>query len=469
MRSVAEADASSTSQLAMANSEHDTIVAVATPPGRGGVGVVRLSGKHVSGIASALLGSKPEARRISFHHFRDADGTLIDSGLAIFFAAPASFTGEDVLELQCHGSPVVLDALIARILQLGARLAEPGEFSRRAFLNDKMDLVQAEAIADLINADSIQSARAALRSMQGEFSTSLHELTELLITARMHVEAAIDFPEEELDLMQDKVLLQRLEKAIAFCATIQRQANAGSALREGLHVVIAGQPNAGKSSLLNCLAGYEVAIVTDIPGTTRDVLRERILIDGMPVHVIDTAGLRDATDRVEAEGIKRTRSELGKADHILYVVDASVYDEAQLQAALSTLPEDIGVTVLMNKCDLVSHAESATTNESHHPVRLYVSAVTRQGINELRQHLKNIAGFNNTESGVFLARRRHLDALERTHNHLQQALNNLLMNRSGEIAAEELRLAQNDLAEITGEFTSEDLLGRIFSSFCIGK
>lgn len=452
----------------MANSEHDTIVAIATPHGRGGVGIIRLSGKHVADIAVRLLGKTPEPRHISFHHFKDAEGTLIDSGLAIFFAAPASFTGEDVLELQCHGSPVAMDALTARAVQFGARLAEPGEFSRRAFVNDKMDLVQAESIADLINAESIQAARAALRSMQGEFSASLHDLTESLINARLHIEAAIDFPEEELDLLQDKVLLHRLERSIALCETIQQQAHAGSVLRDGMQVVIAGKPNAGKSSILNCLAGHEAAIVTDIPGTTRDVLRERILIDGMPLHVIDTAGLRDAADRVEAEGIKRTKAELGKADHVLYVVDCSDHDEKQLQEALSHLPDDVRVTVLMNKCDLIAPTD-AKPKADKDGSRFYISAVTREGISELRRHLKTVAGFSHTETPVFLARRRHLDALGRARGHLQGALDNLLTKQAGDLCAEELRLAQNDLAEITGEVTSDDLLGRIFSTFCIGK
>ena len=454
----------------MANTEHDTIVAIATPPGKGGVGVVRISGKQCSAIAISLLGRVPVPRHASLHHFRDVDGATIDTGLAIYFAAPSSFTGEDVLELHGHGGPIILDLLVKRVLQLGARLAEPGEFSRRAFLNDKLDLVQAEAIADLINAESAQAARAALRSMQGEFSSRLHELVEALISSRMHVEAAIDFPDEELDLMQDQVLLRRLQHAIELCKRIQQQAHSGSALREGLNVVIAGEPNAGKSSILNCLAGYEAAIVTDIPGTTRDVLRERILIDGMPVHILDTAGLRDTTDRVEAEGIKRARAEIGKADHVLYVVDASNYNEQQLNIALDAMPVDVGITVLMNKCDLIKPVRGQISADAEcKQLRLYVSAINKTGMDTLREHLKQVAGFANAESGVFLARRRHLDALQRASDHLQTAQHNLLSNHAGELCAEELRLAQNDLAEITGEFSSDDLLGRIFSTFCIGK
>ncbi|HEX2585150.1 MAG TPA: tRNA uridine-5-carboxymethylaminomethyl(34) synthesis GTPase MnmE [Steroidobacteraceae bacterium] len=451
----------------MANSEYDTIVAIATPPGKGGVGIIRISGKLSSNIALSLLGCIPALRQATLQRFKDEANSIIDTGLAIFFAAPASFTGEDVLELQGHGGPVVMDLLIKRILQLGARLAEPGEFSRRAFLNDKLDLVQAEAIADLISAESAQSARAAMRSMQGEFSQRLHDLTEAVINARMHVEAAIDFPDEELDLMQDQVLIQRLRHALTLCTEIQQQAQSGSALREGLNVVIAGKPNAGKSSILNCLAGYEAAIVTDVPGTTRDVLRERILIDGMPVHILDTAGLRETSDRVEAEGIKRAHQEIRKADHVLYVVDASNYDAQQLSTSLSTLPKKVGATVLMNKCDLIDAMSQQYNSEQH--FALFVSASKNLGIDELRQHLKQIAGFSNTESGLFLARRRHLDALQRARDHLQQAQDSLMNKQAGELCAEELRLAQQQLSEITGEFSSDDLLGRIFSTFCIGK
>ncbi len=454
----------------MGNSDYDTIVAIATPPGRGGVGIVRISGKQVGAISLALLGKVPKVRHASLSQFKDIHGNVIDTGIAIYFAAPASFTGEDVIEMQGHGGPVVLDLLVDRIVQLGARLAEPGEFSRRAFLNDKLDLVQAEAIADLINAESTQSARAAMRSMQGEFSAQLHQLTDALITARLHIEAAIDFPDEELDLMKDQVLLQRLKHTLILCDQIQQQAHAGSVLREGLNVVIAGKPNAGKSSILNCLAGYEAAIVTEVPGTTRDVLRERIHIDGMPIHILDTAGLRDTADLVEAEGIKRAHAEIRKADHVLYVVDASSNEKFDIQDALASMPENINVTILMNKCDLIAQDHLAASYSSSHSLRLlFISAVTKAGIDLLRQHLKQVAGFINSEAGLFLARRRHLDALNRARQHLQSAQDNLLNRHAGELCAEELRLAQNDLAEITGEFTSEDLLGRIFSTFCIGK
>jgi tRNA modification GTPase len=450
----------------MANSEHETIAAIATAPGRGGIGIVRVSGNLVVEIARAILGDLPKPRQAALHIFRDTQGTAIDSGLALYFPAPASFTGEEVLELHGHGGPVVLDLLMSRLLELGARLAEPGEFSRRAFLNDKLDLVGAEAIADLIAAESAQAARAALRSLQGEFSQRLHALTEALITTRMHVEAAIDFPEEELDLLQDRVLLQRMEQALQLTADIQRNAQQGSLLREGMTLVIAGKPNAGKSSLLNRLAGYDAAIVTEVPGTTRDVLRERINIDGMPLHIIDTAGLRHTTDRVEVEGIRRAQAEIAKADRVLYVVDASVDDEQQLRNDLQQLPQAIPVTLVMNKIDLSTQPVRQQDGE---PPRIYLSAHTGAGIELLREHLKACVGFSSAAAGSFLARRRHLDALQRATQHLQQAQSNLLSRRAGELCAEELRLAQQDLAEITGEFTSDDLLGRIFSTFCVGK
>lgn len=448
----------------MNSSEHDTIAAIATPTGRGGVGIIRISGKLVTTVATAMLGRLPKPRHAQLANLIDAEQRPIDVGLALFFPAPHSFTGEDVLELHGHGGPVVLDLLLQRILQLGARIAEPGEFSRRAFLNDKLDLVEAEAIADLIAADSAQAARAALQSMQGEFSARLHELTEAVIHARMHVEAAIDFPDEELDLMQDQVLQQRLEHAQQLIDAIERAAHQGSLLRDGMTVVIAGKPNAGKSSLLNRLAGYEAAIVTDLPGTTRDVLRERINLDGLPVHVIDTAGLRDTQDRIEVEGIRRARQEMTKADRLLYIVD--VNDAGDLNRELESLPPDVPVTVVMNKIDLIS--KPPTTVATHPPV-IYLSAQTGMGVELLIEHLKTCVGFSSSEAGEFLARRRHLDALERAHQHLDQARSQLSVRQAGELCAEELRQMQTALSEITGEFSSDDLLGRIFSSFCIGK
>ncbi len=447
--------------------EHDTIAAIATPPGRGGVGIIRLSGTQVREIAVAMLGQLPAPRHALHAQFRDADQRAIDDGIALYFPAPHSFTGEDVLELQGHGGPVVLDMVLARLVSLGARLAEPGEFSKRAFLNDKIDLVAAEAIADLIAADSTQAAQAALRSLQGEFSRRIHELVEAVIQTRMHVEAAIDFPDEELDLLADKALLARMDKAQQLITHIQQQAKQGSLLRDGMTVVIAGRPNAGKSSLLNCLAGYDAAIVTEVPGTTRDVLRERINIDGLPLHILDTAGLRDTADRVEAEGIRRARDEITRAHRVLYVVDATTLNETQLATELQTLPADIPVTVVINKVDLLPSGLNMVQHTE--PAHITVSANTGAGIDQLRDHLKTCMGFNSADAGEFMARRRHLDALARAHAHLQQARIQLLEHRAGELCAEELRHMQDALNEITGEFTADDLLGRIFSSFCIGK
>jgi tRNA modification GTPase len=445
----------------------DTIAAIATPSGRGGIGVIRLSGSAVSRIAPALLGDLPPPRHAALRMFRDAQGEMIDGGLALFFPAPASFTGEDVLELHAHGGPVVMDMLLARTLELGARLARPGEFSQRAFLNDKLDLAQAEAIADLIDSGSREAARAAVRSLQGDFSVAVRSLTEAVTETRMYVEAAIDFPEEEVDFLADQALRDRLSNAIALCAQIAAKAKQGALLREGMTVVIAGRPNAGKSSLLNCLAGYEAAIVTDIPGTTRDVLRERLSIDGMPLHVADTAGLREGADIVESEGIRRAHAEMKRADRILYMIDAArMLDDESVHAEIAVLPSDIPVTLIFNKIDIANvHARYEQTA----PPRIHLSATTGEGVDLLREHLKECIGFHGADAGAISARRRHLDALARADAHLQEAERQLTEHRAGELMAEELRQAQQDLAEITGEFTSDDLLGRIFSSFCIGK
>jgi tRNA modification GTPase len=449
------------------NATRATIAALATPPGRGGIGVIRVSGPLAASIAREILGEVPRPRRAVIRPFRDADGQTLDQGLALYFAAPASFTGEDVLELHGHGGPVVMDMLLARTLQLGARMAEAGEFSRRAFLNDKLDLAQAEAIADLIDSGSVEAARAALRSMQGEFSVAVNSLTEAVTETRMHVEAAIDFPEEEIDFLADTALRARIDGAIELCVQIAAKARQGALLREGMTVVIAGRPNAGKSSLLNRLAGYDAAIVTAIPGTTRDVLRERIAIDGMPLHIADTAGLRDEADLVEAEGIRRARQEMTRADRILYVVDGELRpDPAKVERELANLPHDVPVTLVINKIDLLA---MPSRYEQSQPPRLYVSAITGEGIDLLREHLKECMGFQGADSGTISARRRHLDALTRADRHLQEARRQLLEQRAGELMAEELRQAQRALGEITGEFTSDDLLGRIFSSFCIGK
>jgi tRNA modification GTPase len=453
--------------VAHSQSDSDTIVAVATPPGRGGIGVIRISGSRVSGIAQQIIGDLPPPRHATVRVFRSAAGEMLDGGLALYFPAPASFTGEDVLEFHGHGGPVVLDLLLNRIVELGARLAQPGEFSRRAFLNDKLDLTQAEAIADLIDSSSTQAARAALRSLQGEFSAAVHSLTQAVIDTRMYVEAAIDFPEEEVDFLGDAELRKRIDRTLDLCAQIETTARQGALLREGMTVVIAGLPNAGKSSLLNRLAGYEAAIVTDIPGTTRDVLRERVHIDGMPLHIADTAGLRDDADVVEAEGIRRARAEMLRADRILYVIDATrSLDLETIQHETRTLPDSIPVTWVFNKIDLAGgHARL----HEMQPPSVYVSATTGEGIELLREHLKACMGYQTTDVGAFSARRRHLEALTRAQRHLKEAANQLFEHRAGELMAEELRQAQQCLAEITGEFTSDDLLGRIFASFCIGK
>jgi tRNA modification GTPase len=446
----------------------DTIVAAATPPGRGGVGIVRLSGPKVPEIGAVMLGELPPARRASFARFLDAQLEPIDAGLVLFFPAPHSYTGEHVLELQGHGGPLVMDLLIARAIELGARHAGPGEFTQRAFLNDKLDLTQAEAIADLIDAGSRDAARAAMRSLQGEFSAMVQGLTDAIIDLRTYVEAAIDFPEEELDFLADRELTDRLNAVKDHFNAVEQSAQQGRLLREGMTVVIAGRPNAGKSSLLNRLAGYDAAIVTAIPGTTRDILRERIHIDGMPLHVLDTAGLREGGDAVEEEGIRRAQVEMTRADRVLFVVDAiedpagSAYHEERQR-----LPKDVPVTLILNKTDMAPAIPLPDTLSG--PPRLSLSALTGKGIDGLKSHLKSCMGYHTLDAGTVSARRRHLDALANARKHVLEASRQLSERRAGELVAEELRQAQDCLSEITGEFTSDDLLGRIFSSFCIGK
>lgn len=444
----------------------DTICAVATPAGRGGVGIVRASGPAAAQMASALLGSNPMPRYAHFTRFRNSAGELLDEGILLYFPAPASFTGEDVVELQGHGGPVVLDRLLQRLLELGGRLARPGEFSERAFLNGKLDLAQAEAIADLIAAGSEESARAALRSLQGDFSKNIEELVAALIELRVYVESAIDFPDEEIDFLSDGEVEARLAAIETRLAQVFKSAQRGQLLRDGMTVVIAGRPNAGKSSLLNSLAGYEAAIVTEIAGTTRDVLREHIHIDGMPLHVIDTAGLRDSADPVEQEGIRRAWQAIEQADRILLLVDDRDGLGEIEQTILDKLPASIGVTKIRNKIDL--SGASAGIDESDAGVEIRLSALTGAGLPLLREHLKASMGFDG-QSGGFLARRRHLDALTRAEEHLLAGRRQLQDYQAGELLAEDLRRAQDALSEITGEFTSDDLLGEIFSSFCIGK
>ncbi|HTT03643.1 MAG TPA: tRNA uridine-5-carboxymethylaminomethyl(34) synthesis GTPase MnmE [Steroidobacteraceae bacterium] len=446
----------------------DTIVAAATPPGRGGIGIVRVSGAKTPQIAATLLGELPQARRATFARFLDRDRQPIDAGLALFFPAPHSYTGEHVLELHGHGGAVVLEALVARAIELGARRAEPGEFTQRAFLNDKLDLAQAEAIADLIDAGSREAARAAMRSLQGEFSAMVQGLTEAIVDLRTYVEAAIDFPEEEIDFLADRELTERLGAIKEHFDAVEQSARQGRLLRDGMTVVIAGRPNAGKSSLLNRLAGYDAAIVTAIPGTTRDVVRERIHIDGMPLHVLDTAGLRAAPDIVEEEGIRRAQSEMARADRVLFVIDtpADPAGAAYLEER-ERLPPNVPVTLVFNKCDASIGIPLADTLSG--PPRITLSALTGQGVELLRKHLKSCMGYHTLEAGTVSARQRHLDALARARKSVEAGARELSERRAGELVAQELREAQEALSEITGEFTSEDLLGRIFASFCVGK
>lgn len=446
-----------------------TIVAIATPSGRGGIGIIRISGCKTLDIAEKITSIRPAARYATHCNFIDEEGNVLDQGLAIYFPNPHSFTGEEVLELHAHGSPVVLDNLVKRIINLGAQLARPGEFSERAFLNGKIDLAQAEAIADLIDSASQQAARSAMRSLQGEFSKRIHLLLEALIHLRMYVEAAMDFPEEEVNFLSDENIVDSLEKIAAAIFELQKTAQQGVLLREGMTVVIAGPPNAGKSSLLNSLSGEDTAIVAEIPGTTRDVLRTQIQIDGLPLHIIDTAGLRETEDLVEKEGIRRAQQEISKADRVLFVTDitdpnrfSNLYD---YQRKFSIPTEKI--TIIHNKIDLINEKPSLTQNADK--IIIQISAKTGDGISILRDHLKECMGFNGANEGNFIARRRHLDALQRTLDHLQNGQFVLREQNAAELLAEELRLAQDALGEVTGVFRPDDLLGKIFSTFCIGK
>jgi tRNA modification GTPase len=445
----------------------DTITAVATPPGRGGIGIIRLSGPESPDIATALLGSCPPARAAVLRTFRDADGLPLDFGLALHFPGPDSFTGEDVLELHGHGGPVVLDRVLARTLELGARLARPGEFSERAFLNGKLDLAQAEAIADLIASGSEAAARSALRSLQGAFSARIDALVERLTALRTYVEAAIDFPDEEIDFLSDGHVALGLAELAGELDTVNTAAARGRLLHDGLTVVIAGPPNAGKSSLLNRFAGQDSAIVTDVPGTTRDLLREYVQLDGLPLHLVDTAGLRDSDDAVEREGIRRAREALEQADRALLVLDDSAPDPAVERSLIEALPNDLPVTVVRNKIDLTGRNPGGSRGP--HGTELALSLKNGNGFEALRDHLKEVSGYSGSESGDFMARRRHLDALARAGEAIEQARMQLAEAAAGELVAEELRLAQRALGEITGAVTSDDLLGRIFAEFCIGK
>jgi len=444
----------------------DTIVARGTPPGRGGIAVIRVSGSATRQIAEQFLGTLPEPRRATLSAFGRGDGEAIDHGIALFFPGPHSFTGEDTLELQAHGSPVVVDMLIERLCELGARMAEAGEFSRRAFLNDKLDLAQAEAIADLIDSSSRTAARAAQRSMQGRFSEMVMALNEHVTRLRVHVEAALDFPEEEIDFLSDDALRVRLDATRAIFDDVERAVRQGCLLREGVTVVLAGRPNAGKSSLLNVLAGYDAAIVTHIAGTTRDLVREQIELSGLPVNIIDTAGLRASADEVEAEGIKRARAELDNADHALVIYDAVTGTPTELRSLLAELPALPGYTIVRNKIDLTDIPAGVDSTE---PNMINVSAKTGAGIDDLRSHLERQLGYEPAGEGTVIARQRHLESLRRARVHFDAACEVLEATAAGELMAEELLQVQNALAEITGQFSSDDLLGEIFSSFCIGK
>jgi tRNA modification GTPase len=448
-----------------------TIAGRATPAGRGGIAVIRVSGPGVPQIAAAMLGKLPQPRHAELRDFLDAEGQAIDTGIALFFPGPDSYTGEDVLELQCHGGVVVTELLLERVLALGARMARPGEFSERAFLNDKLDLLQAEAVADLIDAGSRAAARAAQRSLRGDFSAAVLALNEEVTSLRVYIEAAIDFPDEELDLLSDSELRQRIALVAASFARLEKTTRQGCLLRDGLHVVLAGRPNSGKSSLFNALAGYAAAIVTSQPGTTRDLVREQINIDGLPLHVVDTAGLRSTLDPVEQEGVARTRAQLGVADLALLVIDASedASDLAGIAGLLGEIPAGIPVLVVRNKIDLSGEPPgTAPERLAGHPV-LRVSALTGAGLDELRLAIKTLAGFSDPGEGTVIARQRHLDTLQRAQAHFQAGCRVLEESQAGELFAEELLQVQNALAEITGEFGSDDLLGEIFSSFCIGK
>lgn len=441
----------------------DTIVALATPPGTGGVGVVRISGGDAERIARAMVGSVPKPRVATFATFVDVRGEPLDEGLALYFPEPASYTGESVLELQGHGGPVVMALLAEAAVELGARRAEPGEFTRRAFLNGKLDLAQAEAVADLVASGTAQAARAALRSMSGAFSDAVTGLNEQLTAIRVYVEAAIDFPEEEIDFLGDDELGERLQNCAAAFESLLSQADVGRVMRDGYQVVIVGKPNAGKSSLMNRLSGEETAIVTEVAGTTRDVLRERINIDGLAVELVDTAGLRDDPDRIEEEGIRRARKAMAEADAVLWIQDATEPAPGRIE---EPVPDGVQVTIVRNKIDL--SGEPAGVVDGERPV-VRLSARTGDGLDALRERIRDMAGFRDLGEGAFTARRRHVEALRDAKAHFDAGRAALSDARAGELLAEELRLAQQALGTITGEVTADDLLGRIFSEFCIGK
>ena len=446
----------------------DIIAAIATPPGRGGVGVVRVSGKDLQQIIQEILGLFPKNRHASLSNFKDENGLIIDQGIAVFYPSPHSYTGEDVLELQGHGGPAVMDMLLSRCLSLGARLAQPGEFTLRAFLNNKLDLAQAESVADIIDASTGEAVRCAMRSLQGEFSTAIHTLTQTIIDLRMLIEATLDFPEEETSFLRHSDIYNRLENIKSELGGIIIAARQGSLLREGIQVVLVGQPNVGKSSLMNKLAREEVAIVTATPGTTRDAIRETIQIDGVPIHLIDTAGLRETDDEIEKIGIARAWAAIEKGGLVLLLTDCRYGLTSEDQGILDKLPVGVPLIHIINKIDLLKKLPCAPDKKE----KIYLSAKTGAGIEQLRQSLLEIVGWksgSSTSEGLFMARRRHLKALSDTNKHLEDACKITKQEIRGELLAEELRLAQLALSSITGEFSADDLLGEIFSRFCIGK
>lgn len=449
--------------------QSDTIAAIATPIGKGGIGIIRISGPLCTYIAEKTLGAIPEPRYATAGNFYNEKKEILDFGVAIYFAAPHSFTGEDVLELQGHGGPVILDLVLKTVLSFGARLAKPGEFSERAFLNNRIDLTQAEAIADLINANSEQAARSAVKSLQGEFSNRINQFKETLTHLRKMIEAAIDFSDEEIDFLNQQTIAEQLNQLLREIRFVYQSAQQGALLQEGINVVIAGEPNVGKSSLLNALSGKDSAIVTDIAGTTRDVLKEQIQIAGIPLHIIDTAGLRETTDVVEQEGVRRAKKQIAQADLILLVIDAN---ENDLSGKINYLIHHNGlinlpIIIVKNKIDLT--AEQSRVEDFSDFKLIKISAKRHLGLNLLSDEILKLIGYQSNNEGIFSARRRHLVALKKAEEFLLNGLNLLNAHGSVELLAEDLRLAQVHLSEITGEFSSDDLLGEIFSSFCIGK
>jgi len=447
----------------MAQYARDTIVAAATPPGKGGIGIVRISGDDAEKLAVAMLGKVPEPRVATHTKIHDKNGHELDSGIALYFPGPASYTGESVLEFHGHGGPVVVASVIDAAVELGARRAAPGEFSKRSFLNGKLDLVQAEAIADLIDSGTSQAARAALRSLSGSFSHAVENLQQLIVNLRLHVEAAIDFPEEEIDFLSDQDLLRKIDACAEAFAKLQRETSIGRVLRDGLQLVIVGKPNVGKSSLLNLLSGQDAAIVTEVAGTTRDIIRERIEIDGLSVELVDTAGLRENPDRIEAEGMRRAREALKNADGVLWIQDASESEAGELD---EDIPDEIPVIILRNKIDVSGDAPGPLKDDA---TTLNVSARTGAGIDDLRETVRQLAGYRDLGEGAFTARRRHVEAIAMAAAHFQRGREALEKHKAGELLAEDLRLAHEALGEVTGTMSSDDLLGRIFSEFCIGK